>query len=108
MNQDMLLTHVLLDECGLRMGDADLIEATADGEGITQAEGVPMIRTYAAGSLVHEGLAGRLVAAGYSEVVIELGRPVVAVALQDSDEVDARIAEAMVVFLPTVEPEIDL
>jgi hypothetical protein len=84
----MLLTHVLISDCALSMGRGNLAEPVGVNDQITIGENVPLTRHYPAGSLVFAGLAERLVNAGFGDAVVELARPVVAVALEGDDEGD--------------------
>jgi hypothetical protein len=80
---------------------------------ITIGENVPLTRHYPAGSLVHAGLAERLVNAGFGDAVVELARPVVVVAFEGDDEGDDSYVSGEETFgveaysLPVVEPADD-
>lgn len=102
-----LLTHVLLSECALSMGLLDFVEQVGVDDQITLTN-VPTLRSYPAGSLVFPSLAKRLVDAGFGDAIVELARPVVAVAFEGDDESDPYVTEdtfAVEAYsLPIVEP----
>jgi len=81
-----LLTHVLVSNAELSIGHADIVEPAGPNDQITHETDVPMSRGYPAGTLVDDQLAERLADAGFGEPIVQLGHPVVPVALDGDDE----------------------